>query len=67
MSTRAITKAMSEEMERLRAEVDSLRQDLGDARDFGDLSRCRKCKHLAVRRGWCCGVCGNDPTREDEL
>jgi ribosomal protein L37AE/L43A len=53
---------MSEEMERLRADVDSMQQDVRDAQDFGDLSRCRKCKRLAVRRGWCCAACGDDST-----
>lgn len=54
------------ELERLRAEVTSLRQAVQDARDATLIAWCPSCKRLAVPRGYVCFACGNDPTvRED--
>lgn len=48
----------------LKDRVANLERDLGDVLNFAaiPISRCRKCKRLALASGYVCFSCGHDPS-----
>lgn len=64
-----LRKELTQENERLRAENAELleknarlRDDIVDARDVADISRCNACGRLGLLPSYICVFCGHDPT-----